>query len=105
MSRFNRNNYTLASQLASNTSYLAESMPLIGVNTHSLQTTYTNGNLTQTKEFDVNTTLLIQQDITYNADGTVNTLTETFNGKQHVTTLNYVNGSLDPVNPMTRSVI
>lgn len=84
---------------------LAESLPLIGVNTNNFQTTYDgNGNLTQTKELDSNNVLLIQTDITYNGDGTVHTITETFNGKQHVTTLNYTSGSLSTTNPFTRSV-
>jgi hypothetical protein len=86
-------------------SSLAESMTKLGTNTHSLQTTYINGNLTQTKEFDINNNLILQNDITYNTDGTIHTITETINGKQYVTTLNYVNGGLDPVNPITRSVI
>jgi hypothetical protein len=84
---------------------MAESMSLIGVNTNSFQTTYdVNGNLTQTKELDSNNNLLIQTDITYNGDGTVHTITETFNGKQHVTTLNYTSGSISSTNPFTRSV-
>lgn len=86
-------------------SQLAESATLIGSNTSSLQTTYINGNLTQIKEFDVNDNLLFQNNITYNPDGTVNTMTETINGKKYLTTLNYVNEKLDPINPLTRSVI
>jgi hypothetical protein len=77
----------------------------IGENTVIFQTTYTNGNLTQTKEFDVNNKLILQSDITYNADGTVNTITESINGRQFITTLHYVNGSIDSVNPITRSVV
>lgn len=77
---------------------------LLGSNTHSLQTTYTNGNLTQAKELDFNNNTVSETDVTYNSDGTVHTITEITNGKTMITTLNYVNGALDPVNPYTRSV-
>lgn len=76
----------------------------IGNKTASMQTTYDiTGNLTQVIELDVNGNTVHQYVMSYNADGTINTVTETnIDGTQFVTTLNYVNGSADPTNPMTR---
>jgi hypothetical protein len=76
----------------------------LGVDTNKIQTTYTNGELTRVKELGVADVLLTQSDLAYNTDGTLNTVTETINGKVSILTVNYVNGEIDPVNPVTRSV-
>lgn len=63
----------------------------LGINNNTITPTYTNGQLTKVEEKN-GTTVKASSTLSYNADGTVNTLTELIDGKTVVTTLNYVNG-------------
>lgn len=78
---------------------------LLGVKMGSVLTTFDgNNNLTQVVEKDASSNTLITTNITYNADGTVNTVTEITNGHTYVTTLNYSGGTLSATTPVTRTV-
>jgi hypothetical protein len=62
-----------------------------------------NSNITGIQEKNGSNTLA-NTSWTYNADGTVNTITEVIGSQTIVSTFHYVNGVLDPTNPITRSV-
>lgn len=69
---------------------------LYGINNHSILPTYTDGQLTAVEEKD-GETVVSSASITYNLDGTVNTVTEVVDGSTVVTTLNYVDGEFSSV--------
>lgn len=72
----------------------------------AVQTTYTGANLTQVQEVDALGGAITRSVLTYNTDGTINTITETDAiGATSVTTIRYINGELDPANPLTRTVL
>jgi hypothetical protein len=64
---------------------------LYGINNYTITPTYTNGQLTKVDEKD-GSVVKTSSAITYNSDGTVNTVTELIDGKTVVSTLIYVNG-------------
>jgi hypothetical protein len=70
-------------------------------NNYSVIPTFTNGQLTKVEEKD-GSIVKTSSTLTYNLDGTVNTITELNNGKTVVTTLNYVNGEFSSA---TRAVV
>lgn len=76
-----------------------------GSNVRGIETIYTGDNLTTVKEKDASNGVITQTTLAYHPDGRVNTVTEVIGGTTYLTTLNYVNGDLDPANPVTRSVI
>ncbi|PEJ48209.1 hypothetical protein CN692_24185 [Bacillus sp. AFS002410] len=70
-------------------------------NNYSVIPTYTNGQLTKVEEKD-SSIVKVSSTITYNPDGTVDTVTEVLNGKTVVSKLNYINGEFSTV---TRTVL
>jgi hypothetical protein len=74
---------------------------LASQNNYSVIPTYTNGQLTKVEEKD-GSVVKASSTITYNTDGTVDTVTEVLNGKTVVSKLNYVNGEFSTV---TRTVL
>lgn len=100
-------NHQLAMQTDLNTTNanVTENSNIIGLNSGSLTTTSDgSGNLTQAVEKDFTGNTLITTNITYNPDGTVNTVSEIINGKTYVTTMHYTSGQLNLANPFTRTV-
>jgi hypothetical protein len=70
-------------------------------NNYSVIPTYTNGQLTKIEEKD-GSVVKVSSTITYNTDGTVDTVTEVLNGKTVVSKLNYIIGEFSTV---TRTVL
>jgi hypothetical protein len=64
---------------------------IMSLNNYTVIPTFTNGQLTKVEEKD-GSTVKASSTLTYNSDGTVNTVTELINGKTVITTLNYTNG-------------
>lgn len=75
---------------------IAQLADIASLNNYSVIPTYTNGQLTKVEEKD-GSVVKLSSAITYNTDGTVNTITEVVNGKTVVSTLNYVNGEFSSV--------
>jgi len=74
---------------------------LSGINNFAVIPTYTNGQLTKVEEKSGNN-VIQSSAITYNTDGSINTVSEIINGKTVVTTLNYSNGEFSHI---TKEVI
>jgi hypothetical protein len=66
-------------------------------------TTGADGEITGIQEKN-GSNILTNTSWTYNADGTINTVTEVIGTQTMVSTFHYVNGQLDPTNAITRSV-
>jgi hypothetical protein len=69
---------------------------IASINNNTVIPTYTNGQLTKVEEKD-GSVVKASSTLTYNSDGTVNTVTELINGKTVVSTLNYVNGDFSSI--------
>jgi len=67
------------------------SQDVSGLNNYSTIPTFTNGILTKVEELD-GAIVKKRTLITYNADGTVNTVTVLVIGKTVISTMNYING-------------
>jgi hypothetical protein len=74
----------------------AQLSDIASINNYSVIPTFTNGQLTKVEEKD-GSLVKLSSSLTYNTDGTVNTVTEVINGKTVVTTLNYINGEFSSV--------
>jgi hypothetical protein len=86
---------------ASTTKIIAQLADIASLNNYSVIPTYTNGVLTKVEEKD-GSVVKASSTITYNTDGTVDTVTEVLNAKTVVSKLNYVNGEFSTV---TRTVL
>lgn len=67
-----------------------------GVNTYKTIPTFTNGQLSKVEEKD-GLAVKSSSTLTYNSDGTVNTVSELINGKTVLSTFNYVNGEFSSI--------
>ncbi|MFY0760187.1 hypothetical protein AB1K32_15055 [Metabacillus dongyingensis] len=67
-----------------------------GLNDNTVTPTYTDGQLTLVEEKN-GSTVKASTALTYNIDGTVNTITEIINGSTVISTLNYINGEFSSV--------
>lgn len=82
--------YTKAKKVESQ---LAQSMNLTN---YSTVPTFTDGVLTKVEELD-GATVKKRTTISYNADGSINTVTDVVDGKTVVSTMNYTNGEFSSV--------
>ena len=63
------------------------------INTRDVELTYTDGKITQIRELD-GSDVIVTMDISYDADGHVQTITRTEGGKTVTYTLTYLDGKL-----------
>jgi hypothetical protein len=82
---------------AKDTAALALSLAEIAsLNNNTVIPTYTDGQLTKVEEKD-GSVVKSSSTLTYNSDGTVNTVIDVINGQTVVSTLHYVNGEFSSV--------
>ena len=96
LNEFNKNNQQINDLQNSIDATSVQLADIASQNNYSVIPTYTNGQLTKVEEKD-GSTVKAPSTITYNSDGSVNTVTEVLNGKTVVTTLNYVNGEFSSI--------